>query len=75
MSFSLPALVSDIPANTEVALDPTCYFPVGNVAALGEKLSALSEEARVDYAEYLAKYDWEKIAQQTMQVYQKVVGQ
>ncbi|NHN75283.1 glycosyltransferase family 4 protein [Vibrio fluvialis] len=74
MSFSLPAIVSDIPANSEVALDANCYFPVGDVSALSHKLAALPEETHVDYSEYLAKYDWQKIAQQTMQVYQKVVG-
>ncbi|ELE8118901.1 glycosyltransferase family 4 protein [Vibrio fluvialis] len=74
MSFSLPAIISDIPANSEVALDANCYFPVGDVSALSHKLAALPEEAHVDYSEYLAKYDWQKIAQQTMQVYQKVVG-
>ncbi|MCG6390971.1 glycosyltransferase family 4 protein [Vibrio fluvialis] len=74
MSFSLPAIVSDIPANSEVALDTNCYFPVGDVSALSHKLAALPEETHVDYSEYLAKYDWQKIAQQTMQVYQKVVG-
>ncbi|EKO3373772.1 glycosyltransferase family 4 protein [Vibrio fluvialis] len=74
MSFSLPAIVSDIPANSEVALDANCYFPVGDVSALSHKLAALPEDTHVDYSEYLAKYDWQKIAQQTMQVYQKVVG-
>ena len=38
MSYRVPVVVSDIPANLEVGLDSSCYFPVGNVEALAEKL-------------------------------------
>jgi len=72
MSFSLPAFVSDIPANVEVGLRDDSYFPVGNVDALAEKLSALPPAEDVDYSTYLEKYDWQKIAAQTMDVYKKL---
>jgi glycosyltransferase involved in cell wall biosynthesis len=34
MSWSLPVVVSDIPANLEIGLPPADYFPVGSVPAL-----------------------------------------
>ncbi|MEI8658239.1 glycosyltransferase family 4 protein [Vibrio sp. Hal054] len=71
MSFSLPAIVSDIPANTEVGLNEQSYFPVGDVNSLASKLANLPEHTEVDYATYLDKYDWEKIAAQTVEVYKK----
>lgn len=74
MSFSLPAIVSDIPANTEVGLNEQSYFPVGDVNSLASKLANLPEQAEVDYATYLEKYDWEKIAAQTVEVYKKALS-
>ncbi len=74
MSFSLPAIVSDIPANIEVGLNQQSYFPVGDVNALASKLTDLPEQTEVDYSNYLEKYDWKKIATQTIEVYKKVVG-
>ncbi len=38
LSYGLPTVVSDIPANMEVKLDPDCYFPVGDVNTLREKI-------------------------------------
>jgi len=37
LSFGLSVVISDIPANAELKLEPECYFPVGNVAALREE--------------------------------------
>ncbi len=71
MSYSLPAIVSDIPANTEVALNKQSYFSVGNIEELASKLSALPTQTEVDYSTYLEKYDWNKIAAQTLEVYKK----
>lgn len=72
MSFSLPAVVSNIPANLEVALPSEGYFEVGNVRDLAAKLSEYQSATDTDYSEYLKKYDWHLIAQQTMSVYQKI---
>ncbi|HAS6161117.1 TPA: glycosyltransferase [Vibrio vulnificus] len=73
MSYSLPAIVSDIPANAEVALPEENYFPVGDVVALSKKLKQAEQAETVDYHDYLAKYDWHKIADQTIAVYQKAL--
>ena len=38
MSYDLPVIVSDIPANLEVGLTYDCYFQTGNETQLQEKL-------------------------------------
>ena len=42
MSYGLPVLVSDIPANKEVELPDERYFKCGDVGDLKEKLSILT---------------------------------
>ncbi|CAM3953276.1 Putative teichuronic acid biosynthesis glycosyltransferase TuaC [Vibrio aerogenes CECT 7868] len=74
MSFSLPAIVSDIPANLEVALEREVYFPVSDVAALTDKLILKQHETYCDYRSHLKKYDWAMIAGQTQAVYNKITG-
>ena len=69
MSWSLPILVSDIPANVEPGLPAECYFPTGNTAALAEKLKAWEGSQRIDYSHLLAKYRWADIASDTLKVY------
>ena len=79
LSFGLPVLASDIPANLEIGLPQTSYFPMGNTAALAERLSALArtqqdESAREGRKRWvLERYDWGRIAQQTRAVYTRVV--
>lgn len=75
LSFSLPVVVSDIPANLAVALQQECYFSVGDVRALAERLNAQLTRGKVDYSDYLQRYDWQRIAGQTMAVYRKATGQ
>lgn len=69
MSYGVKVIVSDIPANLEVGLDKQDYFPVGDVDALAEKLKAVVEQPlqHIDYD--MTKYDWDKIADQVMEVY------
>jgi len=80
LSYGLPVVVSDIPANLEVGLDDDCYFAVGNVGALCEKLDyALSHNVDASYFERTRdwarkKYNWDTIAEQTMGVYDKVLS-
>lgn len=80
MSFELPVLVSDIPPHREVGLPPERYFKCGDVADLKRKLQALlrseptlaeKEELRRQIEE---KYDWRRIADQTLAVYQKALS-
>ena len=73
MSYHLPVVVSDIPANLEVGLSQNAYFRVGDVAQLSEKLESLligTERMNVQYD--LEKYQWSHIADQVVSVYQQV---
>ena len=65
MSYRLPVIVSDIPANLEVGLEKEAYFPVGDIAALAQKLQR-SIDAPYRQNEYpMEKDDWDAIAEQT----------
>lgn len=72
MSWSLPVVVSDIPANLEIGLPSDVYFPVGNVTALAQKLQAWSVTGAVDYSLLMPKYRWPEIAAETTRVYQRL---
>lgn len=69
MSYNIDALVSDIPANILPCLCPSDYFKVGDVedlsVRLADKLSQLQLQRQYD----LADYNWDKIAEQTIEVY------
>jgi glycosyltransferase involved in cell wall biosynthesis len=78
LSYGLPVLASDIPANRELDLPEDSYFPVGNLDAIGTALErcglephdAAANAARRDRV--TADYDWDRIAAQTLQVYRRV---
>jgi len=76
LSYSLRAYASDIPANLEVALPRSHFFPLGDVTALSRLLSAAvgtpwQEDDRAATLAIAATYDWDLIAQQTFEVYQR----
>ena len=81
LSFGLPVIASDIPANLEVALPAASYFPMGDVVALGralERVAATMEEsgARATRRRWVeSKYDWDDIADQTLEVYRSLAKQ
>jgi glycosyltransferase involved in cell wall biosynthesis len=71
MSYNLDVLVSDIPANLEIKLPENCYFTCGDWNNLTVKLSEkliTNEIPKYD----LSPYDWNNIALQTMDVYNKL---
>lgn len=80
LSYGLPVLASDIPANLEVGLPSEHYFPLGNVAALSARLREFAarpllkvdREARRTWV--MNHYDWRDIAKRTMDVYRKVMA-
>ncbi|CAN5395850.1 glycosyltransferase family 4 protein [soil metagenome] len=73
-SMGRPVLLSNIPANLEVALPPTHYFPVGDVDALADKLMLPAEHFLTDAAGIAARFDWDKIALQTLGVIERARG-
>ena len=69
MSYGARVIVSDIPANMEVGLDKSCYFPVGNIEALAEKLQKNIDSSAHEISYDMSKYDWDSIAEQVIDVY------
>ncbi len=80
LSYGLPVLASDIPANLEVGLDQDCYFRLGDSQALAAGLVRLMKQphdaavraARVSWV--TRTYAWDRIAEQTLAVYQRALG-
>jgi glycosyltransferase involved in cell wall biosynthesis len=78
LSFGCRVLASDIPANLEVGLARSSYFPVGDVDSLARDLSDLARladgieerEARTRFV--ASRYDWDAIAKTTLGVYKGV---
>lgn len=77
LSFGLPCVASDIPANVCVGLPDDHYFALGDTEALAERLNeALATEyddsARAARRNWVAEhYDWRQIASQTAEVYRR----
>nr|CAD6406748.1 glycosyl transferase [Rhizobium sp. Q54] len=79
LSYGLPVLASDIPANHEVELPPEDYFLPGDIealaAALRRKLAEPFEEpralSRIRHVE--RNYTWSSIARTTADVYRSVL--
>lgn len=75
LSYGLPVISSDIPANLEVGLPPEHYFPLGNVDVLATKLVKFTKldwtdiDRSAQRAWVIERYNWHTIAQQTLAVY------
>jgi len=81
MSFGNCCLVSDIEENVEVVEDKAVSFAKGNVDDLRDKLDKLLNDQKLvnDYRrqsrDYICKkYNWDSVAMQTMEVYQKALA-
>jgi glycosyltransferase involved in cell wall biosynthesis len=75
LSYGLPSIASDIPANLEVGLPEQNYFSLGDIAMLSLKLRGFkgamqSDGFRNNLRNWVSqRYDWNEIARQTLQVY------
>jgi glycosyltransferase involved in cell wall biosynthesis len=75
LSYGLPVLASDIPANLEVGLPATNYFPLGDVAAMAKHIQQLTQipldmTSREDIRTWVTqRYNWNDIANKTLAVY------
>jgi glycosyltransferase involved in cell wall biosynthesis len=80
LSYGLPVVASDIPANLEVGLPAEHYFPLGDVGALAMRLGEfaaqpLTVEVRESRRAWVAeRFDWRDIARRTLAVYRAVVA-
>lgn len=79
LSYGLPVIASDIPANVEVGLPANHYFPLGDTHALADRLSefatvALSPETRDERRSWVtARFNWHEIAKKTAEVYAAIL--
>lgn len=79
LSYGLPALASDIPANLEVRNPGISFFPLGNVDKLAQALSERATPARdAIQADAIQRhvtdnYRWNAIAHATRIVYAQVI--
>ena len=69
MSYKLPVIVSDIPANIEIKLSQDTYFPVGDIADLQKKLQKMVDTPYAQITYDMQKYNWDTIADQLAEVY------
>lgn len=76
LSYGLPVIASDIPANLEVGLPAHHYFPLGEIDEMAQKLIAFTsvqqdEAGKQQRREWVKQaYDWNEIALKTLEVYQ-----
>ncbi|MDL1957460.1 MAG: glycosyltransferase family 4 protein [Candidatus Desulfofervidus auxilii] len=79
LSYGLPVLVSDIPQHRELPLENYRYFQKGNIADLSKKMVELfdigiSEKEKRKYISLIQnEYNWDKIAEKTLKVYEEVL--
>jgi glycosyltransferase involved in cell wall biosynthesis len=80
LSYGLPVLASDIPQHREIPLSQKRYFPVGNVAALSQSLvegfaTGISTQERDRYVSLLNEnYNWDLIAERTLEAYSEALS-
>lgn len=72
MSYNVPVIVSDIPANLEVRLPKEVYFHVGNVEELSEKLTTIVNTPLSHPSYNMKKYDWDRISDEVIDIYKKI---
>lgn len=74
ISYQCALVVSDIPANTEMPLQPNSYFPVGDASTLQDKLKlalAKPDDYMADSGNFC---DWPTVADRTEAVYETIIG-
>jgi glycosyltransferase involved in cell wall biosynthesis len=79
LSYGLPVLASDIQANTEVGLDESAYFHLGDVEQLATKLAVSFSSMRPEHEKFRTRqwlssqYDWSLVAEKTYNEYLRVI--
>lgn len=72
MSYNIPVIVSDIPANMEVGLSKDVYFHVGNIKELSEKLTTIINTPLTHPSYNMEKYDWDRISNEVIDIYKTI---
>lgn len=73
ISLGARVLLSDIEPHKQLGLETKHYFPVGDVAALREKLADPFEVFRVTDESVRARFDWDHSAAKTVAVYRRLI--
>ena len=75
LGYNRNVIASDIPANTEVPLPKECFYELGDVDELAEKMTLFMENPVQRDFKHIVEYhyDWDKIADQTMDVYKSLM--
>ncbi len=79
LSYGLPCLASDIPANKAVGMPANHYFSLGDRTELANSLSDLAhgnwdDDERIRQVQWIrSEFDWHSIAAKTRAVYQAAV--
>lgn len=75
MGYGRRCLVSDIPENTELAMEHAVRFRHGDVADLQKKMQEMLLDPQTEHPENLAyvqeHFNWDTIVNQTLKLYQK----
>jgi len=80
LSYGIPVLASDIAPHLEIGLPEEHYFPMGDVPALASALRRFATRKFDPASQFKLRtlikerYDWKKIAHQTLAVYRVVMG-
>jgi glycosyltransferase involved in cell wall biosynthesis len=72
MNYSLPLVVSDIPASRIIQLPAECYTRAADAKALAASIDRAMGDGFKPIEYNLDDYDWNKIAQQTLEVYKSL---
>jgi glycosyltransferase involved in cell wall biosynthesis len=78
LSYGLSCLVSDIPANREVALEGRRYFKPGDIGGMATiireflPLPLTAQEKSSQIKQVAEKYHWDMIAEETLKVYRRI---
>jgi len=72
MSYCLPVLASNIPANLQISLPDYNYFKTADEKSLIEKINFHLKSNIVEVEYDMRSYDWDQIAVQTKIVYTQV---
>lgn len=74
-AMDLPLVLSDIQPNRDVGLPAANYFPVGDTAALRQKLLEDHSNFCTNPREIAKRFDWDVAAEATAKVYASVLGE
>ncbi|NMH60510.1 glycosyltransferase family 4 protein [Alteromonas ponticola] len=74
ISAGTQVIVSDIDPNLDIGLPSDCYFPVGDISALADKLTRLDKlKLELDKDAFLARFNWDEIAQETRVLFEQTL--